>query len=122
MIKTTKKTDETAAWQAFEKGDYTQAEALWKSLLSAETNVQARDQYLSAYCYTLCKLKKYDAALKIYEELYKKYGSPIYLRQMATVELERGNYNRALQYISAEQSQVYSRSDIQFPTNEDQDQ
>lgn len=121
MMKITKKMDETAAWQAFEKGDFTKAEELWQSLLSVEVNVQSRDQYLSAYCYTLCKLKKYEAALKIYEELYEKYGSPIYLRQMATVELERGNYNRALQYISAEQSQVYSRTDIAFPSSEDQE-
>lgn len=109
MTQGERKIDETSAWQAFEKGEYLRAEKIWLSLLTEETTAAEKDQLLGAYCYTLCKLKKYEGALKIYEDLYRKYRSPIYLRQMASVELERGNYQRALQYIFAEQAVAPSR-------------
>ena len=121
MTQGERKIDETSAWQAFEKGEYLRAEKIWLCLLSEENAAASKDQLLSAYCYTLCKLRKYEEALKIYEDLYRKYGSPIYLRQMASVELERGNYQRALQYISEERVAASTRVSLPIVESQEQD-
>lgn len=100
--------DEVAAWEAFEGENYELAERMWTQLIEEASDTGKKDNLLNSYCYTLCKLGKFEMAHLIYENLFHKKGDHIYLHQLGMVERERGNFLKALDYILKERDLVLS--------------
>lgn len=95
-------------WEAFENQNYSLAETLWEDLIENESDPDRKDKLLSGYCYTLCKLGKYEIAHIIYENLYHKTSDHIYLHQLAMVARERGHFSEALNYILKEKELIFA--------------
>lgn len=101
------------AWQAFEDKDYSKAKKLWQSAIDSNPE----DGVLSGHCYTLCALKDFDEARRIYNSLWYKTNSHIYLHQLCMVEREAGNYEQALSFIQREAKVLDKDNDLAVAAN-----
>ena len=90
------KIDEKDAWKAVDLGDYETAAHIWEQLISSCSSETEADTYLHGYGYALVGLKRWNEARAIYQRLYDKTGSHIYIHQLGMVEREAGNYDAAV--------------------------
>ena len=89
------KIEEKDAWKALDISDYAAAAQIWEQLIDSCSSEAEADSYKHGYGYALVGLKRWDEARAIYQGLYDKNGSHVYVHQLGMVEREAGNYQAA---------------------------
>jgi len=91
-----------AAWQAFEEGRFTESDELWRRCIASAGSERERDAHRSRHAYVLIALARFEEARAVYRELFERHGSHRYLHQLAMVEREAGNLDRARELLERE--------------------
>lgn len=105
-----------AAWEAYEAGNFEEAASIWESLIK-NCPPEDIDAVKMNYAYALVKLKRFDKARVIYENLFEKTKSHIYLHQLGMTEREAGNLEKALELFLQEKNLVASRTPLAQAAN-----
>ena len=94
------------AWQAYERKDYEVAAELYKQLIMSCSSESEIDSYKHSYGYVLVALGDFDKARTIYQQLYEKSKSHIFIHQLGMVEREAGEYQKAATLFQQEYSML----------------
>jgi tetratricopeptide (TPR) repeat protein len=105
------------AWEAYDQKNFDVAAKLWEQLIKTASNDMERDSFRYDYGYTLVGLKRFDEASSIYEQLYEKTSSHIYIHQIGMVEREAGNYVRAAKLFKQEQAMLATEDNLAIAAN-----
>jgi tetratricopeptide (TPR) repeat protein len=105
------------AWKAYDQKDFDVAAKLWEQLIRTASSDMERDSFRYDYGYTLVGLKRFDEARSIYEQLYEKISSHIYIHQIGMVEREAGNYVMAAELFKQEQTMLAIEDNLAIAAN-----
>lgn len=104
---------ERQAWEAYEREEYATAADLWEQLIRYASNETDGDRFRHGYGYALVGLKRFEEARVIYQQLFDKTGSHVFLHQLGMVARESGEHSKAAELFRHERSIL--RTDDSLP-------